>query len=119
MNFRYTINTIFNFITNKVTSFKFHTKQLEITKSIQGLINRGLVYLKMNELELARKDFKEAVKMNPYNPLSYNYLGVTYLFDDNYDEALKAFEKAVSKAKNFSFKSAPTSKLLGPMQGPK
>ena len=32
---------------------------------------------------------------------------------------VKAFENAESKAKNFSFKSAPTSKLLGPMQGPK
>ena len=82
---------------NYKEAIKFHTKQLEITKSIQGLFNRGLVYLKMNELELARKDFKEAVKMNPYNPMSYNYLGITYLYDDNYEEALNAFEKSVER----------------------
>lgn len=78
-------------------AIKYHSKQLDITKSIQGLLDRGLVYLKMSELESARKDFKEAVKMNPYNPISYNYLGVTYLYDDNYEEALKAFEKAVER----------------------
>lgn len=78
-------------------AIKCYSKQLEITKSIQGLLSRGAVYLKIDDFKMARKDFKEAVKMNPYNPNSYNYLGVTYLYEDNYQEALKAFEKAVER----------------------
>ena len=76
---------------------KYYSKQLDITKGIGLLLDRGAAYLKMNNLDMARKNFREAVKMNPYNPISYNYLGVTYLYDDNYDEAKNAFEKAVER----------------------
>ena len=78
-------------------AIKFHSKQLEITKSIQGYINRGKIYLKMDDFKLARKDFKEAIKMNPYNPNPYNYLGVTFMYECNFEEAKKNFLQAIDR----------------------
>ncbi|MBE5935982.1 MAG: tetratricopeptide repeat protein [Lachnospiraceae bacterium] len=78
-------------------AIKFHTKQLEITKSISGFINRGKIYLKLDDFQAARKDFKEAIKMNPYNPNSYNWLGVTYMYECNFEEAKKNFLQAIDR----------------------
>ena len=66
----------------------------------QGRIEAGKVYMKANKLNLAREQFKDAVRYegDTVSPKAYTFLGLTELFDNHCQEAIAAFEKAKSTA---------------------
>ncbi|MCW9717456.1 lipoprotein NlpI [Avibacterium sp. 21-599] len=56
---------------------------------------RGVLYDALGLWGLARYDFLQSLIFQPKNAALYNYLGVYQLINENYDEALEAFNVAL------------------------
>jgi tetratricopeptide (TPR) repeat protein len=94
----------------------FHDKQYEEAMLIeydQALIIQpdnysilcalGNIYLyDLQNYSLALDNFEKAINVNQENALAYYGLGETYLFLDNQSMAIKNYQLAISKDKNFS-----------------
>jgi Flp pilus assembly protein TadD len=64
--------------------------------------NLGLVYLKTQRIEDARKELERAVSLNPNNPALLNYLGIAERSAGNFDKARDAYNKALELDPNFA-----------------
>jgi len=60
-----------------------------------SLYKRGMALYASGSYGEAAVAFKEAVRLNPDDSLSYNSLGLTYFALSQYDKAAKAFNKAI------------------------
>jgi tetratricopeptide (TPR) repeat protein len=57
--------------------------------------NRGLVYDRKGESEQAIREFDEAIRINPADPLSYLDRGMTYKGKKDYDRAIADYAEAI------------------------
>ena len=57
--------------------------------------NRGLSYLRMDDLDRALADFAAAICLNPKFHLTYNNRGYAYLLRGQYEQALADFQRAI------------------------
>ena len=62
----------------------------------------GDAHLKAGRLQQAIEEFQKAVALDPLNPVFYNYLGLTYFFDEQYNAAIQAFNQALQLNPNFT-----------------
>ena len=75
-------------------------KQLENFSNCYYYVSEGLIYLDGYELEKALEAFHKAMEENPEDIYAYNNTGYTYKLLERYEEAIKMYEKAISKLKN-------------------
>lgn len=57
--------------------------------------NRGLAYVRIDNVERAVADFADAIRLNPKCALAYNNRGYLYLMQGQYEFALADLKKAV------------------------
>jgi len=62
----------------------------------QGYANLGLALTQKGSLAEAETHLKYSLRLDPYQPLVHNTLGVLYIQQERYDEAKKEFLKALS-----------------------
>lgn len=62
----------------------------------------GDAHLKAGRIKQAVKEFQKAIALDPLNPVSYNYLGLAYFFDEQYSAAIQAFNRALQLNPNFT-----------------
>jgi len=55
----------------------------------------GTIYLRMDALSLAKKEFRDAIELEPDNPLPEYHLGVTYHREELYNDAKRHLERAL------------------------
>lgn len=60
-----------------------------------GHYNLGNTYFRMDENELAQKEYEQAIDLNPYYSSSYVNLGGVYNKQHRFDEAIEVFKKAL------------------------
>lgn len=75
------------------------------TEEFSGVANffllRGLILSGLNEHNLAVKDFLEAVKIDPLDPISYTNIGDCLSKNLQFDEAEKYFNLALTVSENY------------------
>jgi len=59
--------------------------------------NRGLVYIKLHQLDKAEQDLKKALKLNTKNPYIYKHLGLLYMNKNDKVLACYYFQAALDK----------------------
>ncbi len=64
--------------------------------------NLGLIYAKKKEYQKAIAYFRQAVKLDPYDPSNYYNLGLAYKNAKRWQEAIKNFKKALSFDKGYA-----------------
>lgn len=65
------------------------TKYLEFSPNCEsGYISRGTCYFHLDNYTLAIKDFKMAIKLNPYNSVAYSKCGISYAKEGNISLAI-------------------------------
>ncbi|KAF2956508.1 tetratricopeptide repeat protein [Marinitoga sp. 38H-ov] len=60
-------------------------------------IKLGNKYLSLNNIKLAIENYLLALKEDEENPLIYHNLGVCFLLENNYNDAVVNFEKSIEK----------------------
>jgi len=71
-----------------------------ILAPIKGYSQRGLARLfRWGQTESAITDFSEAVKLEPTDPYLYHFLGEAQLINNQPEEAIQTYEKAISAAR--------------------
>jgi tetratricopeptide (TPR) repeat protein len=71
------------------------TKAIELDSTYFGFYNnRGLIYYKLKENELAKLDFLKAITLNQKFGLPYANLGLTYYYLNQKEKACQSFNKA-------------------------
>lgn len=89
----------------------FHQNNLELSDRLVDLspneaLNwdlRGLVYLDLNKLEVAKKSFLTEVSLTPNSPGVYLHLGEAVKQQGNLTEAIKYYQKAIELAPTWDF----------------
>lgn len=69
--------------------------QIEGQELATALNNRGLGYLKNDELDLAEKDFDAALKINPRYVFAWDNLGDVWRARGLFDRAVEQYNKAI------------------------
>jgi tetratricopeptide (TPR) repeat protein len=70
----------------------------ELKDNIEPLRLRGIIYERIGQWELAEKDFKKVLEIEPENVDTLNYLGYTWVDrGENLTEAFEMIRKAVAK----------------------
>ncbi len=70
-------------------------RQIEAKPTCHDLVHRGLFYMYNMDIELAVKDFEEALKYGPDEWVIYNNLGCCYERTNEYEKAIGYFEQAL------------------------
>lgn len=65
------------------------------------LCNKGVIEHKNNNLELAKKYYKESLKFNPRHEEAYLNLGIIYFQEKDLQQAIVFFEQSISLIKKF------------------
>ena len=79
-----------------------YTKALEFMSSTdqdhkyQAFFNKGICLRRIGKLEKSIEDFKEAIKMRNDKPSAHNNLGLSYFENQEFEEALVHYGKAIS-----------------------
>jgi len=74
----------------------YYSKALEIDPELdKALLDRGSSYYKLNRWEDARSDFVKFTKTHPMAHEAFFYIGMTYLRQKDYANALPPFDKAI------------------------
>lgn len=76
-------------------ALEYYNKQIEVKKEPYYLINRGLLYKKIDREDEAVKDYEETIKIDPKNPHAYNNIGVIYKYRGEFEKAIQYFIKAI------------------------
>ena len=64
--------------------------------------NLGVIYRDAHQLPAALAEFKEAVRLNPAQPVYLNQLGVAYRQLGQFDKAREAYEQAIAHDANYA-----------------
>lgn len=73
----------------------YYGKQIEIREDSYYLVNRGLLYKRLNRYEEALRDYQRASEIDPENPYPYNNMGVIYENWEEFDKAYSYYKKAI------------------------
>ncbi|MBM7071666.1 lipoprotein NlpI [Shewanella sp. 202IG2-18] len=65
--------------------------------------DRGVLYDKVGLRLLARYDFRQALKVNPRLADAYNFLGIYYTQEGDFDNAYEAFDSVLELAPNYDY----------------
>jgi len=76
------------------------TESIETFPNVYAYITRGNCYLKTERLELASKDYKDAIKLEPTNPLAHGNLGNLYNKQGNKEKAIEEYRFSLSYFKS-------------------
>ena len=60
----------------------------------------GIAFHQMSQLDLARRNYQRAVKLDPKYPEAVNNLGTIYYAQKDYSRAIKAYKKALKYSPN-------------------
>lgn len=92
-----------DFIEKPSLSFRLDYYNLELFFMDKTMEEADLEKLEQALLDMDKKSFTEALvnlydlaETYPYNPMIYDLIGVVYEYDQQYDLAIDAFEKAIS-----------------------
>ncbi len=66
------------------------------------LSNVGILLIEMNRIDLALQVLLQASAMDESNPETWNYMGVVYYRENDFERALRAYRKAVELDPNFA-----------------
>ena len=83
-------------------AISFYEKSLEIKESVYGYIGLGNCYKKLDDINKAIENYKEAINLNPKYALSYNNLGAVYAERGEFRKAEKYLIKALELEPNNS-----------------
>ncbi|SUU96865.1 lipoprotein NlpI [Avibacterium paragallinarum] len=75
-----------------------HLNEKKLTNKERAVLHfeRGILYDNLGLWTLARYDFLQALELQPRVTALYNYLGVSLLLSEDYDNALEAFNIALT-----------------------
>jgi tetratricopeptide (TPR) repeat protein len=80
-------------------AIRLYKKALEIVTEqeykYQAYFNKGICLRRKGKLDESINDFKEAIKMRNDRPSAHNNLGLSYFENDEFDEALIHYRKAI------------------------
>jgi len=78
-------------------AISYYKNALEIKPNDKILnYNLGMLYQDLGELELAKEQYHNLIAIDPNSYPAYNNLGyIALVFEDNYEEAVRCFSKAV------------------------
>jgi tetratricopeptide (TPR) repeat protein len=62
----------------------------------EALVNRGIVYLEEDKLDLAKADFEQAIAFNPGYPAAHAYRGEVHKAKGQLAEAAADYDRAIS-----------------------
>ncbi len=65
--------------------------------------DRGVLYDKVGLRLLARYDFRQALKVNPRLADAYNFLGIYYTQEGDFDNAYEAFDSVLELAPDYNY----------------
>jgi tetratricopeptide (TPR) repeat protein len=69
-------------------------------------VDRGIVYRKTNRIDLAIKDYEQAIRLDPNNVAAYVDRGGAYYYRRDWDKAIQDYDRAIqldpSEAKAFA-----------------
>ena len=65
--------------------------------------DRGVLYDKVGLRLLSRYDFRQALKINPRLSDAYNFLGIYYTQEGNFENAYEAFDSVLELAPNYDY----------------
>jgi len=86
---------------NNDAAFKMLNNVSKLNNSLSGpYVNRGLIYLKLNDKDKAEKQFKEALARNASNVTALNQLGVLLREKKDFAGARTNYETALSIDEN-------------------
>jgi tetratricopeptide (TPR) repeat protein len=70
---------------------------------VAPLIDLGIAYRHVNELDRAEVSIKKALALNPRHPVAHNELGIVYRKMGRFADARASYEKALAKYPHFHF----------------
>lgn len=71
-------------------------KKLEITEKFR----QAMLHLKLEQFEEASNEFQSIINLDPNNTGSYRGLGLAYVYEQRFAEAISAFEQYLKLSKN-------------------
>ncbi len=84
----------------KEEALRDFTQAINLENNDQFLINRGLLYMEIDNPSAAISDLYAATQMNPNNMTAFNALGFIYLKQKDFDKALQYFDFAIDDKEN-------------------
>lgn len=70
--------------------------------SSDARLNLGLAYLELGSMGKAKAEFESVVRLDPYAPSGYYWLGGVYFLQARYEEAIDVFKRALEKLPEWS-----------------
>lgn len=70
---------------------------MELQNKSTYYLKLGNKYLALNNVKLAIENYLLALKEDSENPMIYHNLGVCYMLENNFTEAIEKFEKSIEK----------------------
>ncbi len=78
-----------------------HAVDADPTSSVSHL-NLGFVYLELGSMGHAKAEFEIVIRLDPYAPSGYYWLGGVYFLQARYEEAIDVFKRALEKLPEWS-----------------
>ena len=70
--------------------------------SSEAHLNLGFAYLELGSMRQAEAEFESVVRLNPYAPGGYYWLGGVYFLQARYEAAIDVFKRALEKLPDWS-----------------
>jgi len=74
--------------------------QKQKAAKIETTFREGMLHLKLQQSKEAIGAFKRVLDLDPNNAASYRGLGLAYVYDQKFDQAIQAFEQYLKVSKN-------------------
>jgi tetratricopeptide (TPR) repeat protein len=95
-------------------SIQAFTRSIEILPTYSNAYGqRGIAYYRLNNLELAVKDYEKSIQFNPMNATTLSNLGSVYFQTQQYQKAKDAYARAIKANPNFVDALANYASTLG------
>lgn len=75
----------------------YYQKYAKTEQNQRGLINIGSALIELGRLEEAEKAALEALQMDTKEPFLYHNLGLIYMYQGRYEEAIRYYEEAAAR----------------------
>ncbi|MBN8554812.1 MAG: hypothetical protein J0L93_05150 [Deltaproteobacteria bacterium] len=80
-------------------------------EQIENSFRQGMLHLKLQQTAQAALEFQHVIDLDPANAASYRGLGLSYVYDQRFEDAIKAFEKYLKISKE-SFDRTSVEELI-------